>query len=99
QRGDGHVSAAAQRKPIGLPLHWSETNNVTWKTEIPDRGWSTPLVMDGEIWLTTATVDGHDFFAICIDANSGKVLFSEKVFHSDYPASLGYGASTNSYVP
>ena len=33
--GDGHVSAPGDTKPIGLPLHWSETNNVKWKTEIP----------------------------------------------------------------
>ncbi len=40
--GDGHASAPGDTKPIGLPLHWSETNNVKWKTEIPHRGWSTP---------------------------------------------------------
>ena len=53
--GDGHVSAPGDTKPIGLPLHWSETNNVKWKTEIPYRGWSTPVVMGGQVWLTTAT--------------------------------------------
>src|SRR5882762_8162286 len=70
--GDGHVSAPGDTKPIGLPLHWSETNNIKWKTEIPDRGWSTPVVMGGQVWLTTATVEGHDFFAICVDAETGK---------------------------
>src|SRR6266851_4262963 len=37
--GDGHVAAPGDTHPIGLPLHWSETNNVKWKTEIPHRGW------------------------------------------------------------
>src|SRR5437879_2475309 len=32
--GDGHVSAPGDNKRAGLPLHWSETNNVKWKTEI-----------------------------------------------------------------
>src|SRR5262245_12990961 len=90
--GDGHASAK------GLPLHWSETNNIKWKTEIPHKGISTPVVMDGQIWLTTATVDGHDFFVICIDAVTGKVRFNEKVFQSDNPESLGNGASMNSYA-
>lgn len=97
-RGDGHVSAGGDSKLIGLPLHWSETNNIKWKTEIPHRGWCTPVIMDGRIWLTTATVDGHDFFAISIDAETGKVRFNEKVFHSDNPESLGNGASMNSYA-
>src|SRR5882724_10002542 len=88
-RGDGHVSAPGDTKPVGLPLHWSETENVKWKTEIPDRGWSTPAVMDGQVWLTTATEDGHDFYAICVDAETGKVRFNEKVFHCETPEPLG----------
>jgi outer membrane protein assembly factor BamB len=97
-RGDGHASAPGDTKPIGLPLHWSETNNIKWKTAIPYRGWSTPVVMGDQVWLTTATEDGHDFFAICVDAETGKIRFNEKVFHSENPESLGNGASMNSYA-
>jgi outer membrane protein assembly factor BamB len=39
----------------GLPLEWSETQNVVWKVEVPGRGWSSPAIKDGRIWLTTAT--------------------------------------------
>ena len=96
--GDGHVSAPGDTKLVGLPLHWSETNNIRWKTEIPYRGWSTPVILDGQIWLTTATEDGHDYFAIGVDQASGKILFNEKVFHTDNPEPLGNGASMNSYA-
>jgi len=37
-----------------VPLKWSETENVTWKTELPGRGWSSPVVGDGFVWMTTA---------------------------------------------
>jgi outer membrane protein assembly factor BamB len=94
--GDGHVSAPGDSKLAGFPLHWSDTENVKWKTEIPDRGWSTPVVMDGQVWLTTATADGHDFFALCVDADSGKIRFNEKIFHSDTPEPLGN--NVNSYA-
>jgi outer membrane protein assembly factor BamB len=87
--GDGHVSLASDPKPAGLPLHWSETNNVKWKTEIPYVGWSTPVVMDGQVWLTTATPDGHEFFVICVDAGSGKILSDQKVFQCETPEPLG----------
>lgn len=93
--GDGHVSAPGD-KPIGLPLHWSETQNVCWKTPIHDRGWSTPVVMEGQVWMTTATLDGHDFFVVCVDAQSGKVRFDQKLFHSDNPEPLGN--SVNCYA-
>lgn len=82
--GDGHADGAA-----GLPVKWSESENVKWKTPIPERGWSTPVVLGGQVWLTTATPDGHDFFALCVDAQSGKILFNEKLFHADTPEPLG----------
>jgi len=96
--GDGHVSAPDKTNLLGFPLHWSETNNIKWKTEIPYRGWSTPVVMDSQVWVTTATLDGHDFFAIGIDANTGEIRFNKKVFHCDNPEPLGNGASMNCYA-
>jgi outer membrane protein assembly factor BamB len=95
-RSDGHTGAPGDKQPLGLPLQWSETENVKWKTEIPYRGWSSPVAVGGQIWLTTATPDGHEFYAICVDANTGKVLFNEKLFHSDSPEPLGN--NVNSYA-
>ncbi len=96
--GDGHVSAPGDSKLVGFPLHWSETNNVKWKTEIPFRGWSTPVVLGDQVWVTTATEEGHDFYAIGLDAATGKIRFNEKVFHSENPEPLGNGASMNCYA-
>ena len=88
-QGNGHASTPGSASPLGLPLHWSETDNVVWKTAIPYAGWSTPVVMNGRIWITTATLKGHDFFTICVDADSGEILFNKKVFHADDPEPLG----------
>jgi outer membrane protein assembly factor BamB len=96
--GDGHVSAPGDTKTHGFPLHWSETNNIRWKTEIPYRGWSTPAIMGGQVWLTTAKEDGHDDYAICVDERTGKILFNENVFHTDNPEPLGNGAAMNCYA-
>ena len=87
--GDGQVSAPGDTRLLGLPLEWSETNNIKWKTEIPERGWSTPAVLGDQIWLTTATLDGHDFFVLCVEAQTGKILLNEKLFHCDAPEPLG----------
>ncbi|MHC4402154.1 MAG: hypothetical protein ACYTG0_21000 [Planctomycetota bacterium] len=40
---------------VGLPLTWSETKNIAWKTPIHDHGWSSPVIWGDQIWLTTAT--------------------------------------------
>ena len=94
--GDGYVNNGT--KPAGFPLTWSETNNVKWKTEIPYRGLSTPVVLGDQVWITTATEEGHDYFAIGLDKNSGKILFNEKVFHTDTPEPLHNGKSMNCYA-
>lgn len=96
--GDGHVNTPGDNPIAGFPLRWSETENVKWKTAIPYRGWSTPVVMNGQVWITTATVGGHDYFAIGLDAETGKILFNEKIFHKDNPEPLGNGASMNCYA-
>lgn len=46
--GQGHAEAK------NLPVVWSETENVVWKTAVPGRGWSSPVFADGVIWLTAA---------------------------------------------
>lgn len=86
--GDG-LATRPGAEAVGVPIRWSEKENVRWKTPIPHRGWSTPVVLEGQIWLTTATVDGHDFFVLGVDADSGQVRFQEKLFHSDRPEPLG----------
>jgi outer membrane protein assembly factor BamB len=92
--GNGYVTTGANPERLGLPTTWSETENVRWKTEIPYKGWSSPVIMNGQVWLTTATEDGHDFFVICVDAKSGKILLDKKLFHCDQPEPLGNPVNT-----
>ncbi|UUO08648.1 PQQ-binding-like beta-propeller repeat protein [Blastopirellula sp. J2-11] len=46
--GDG-VSEATN-----VPLKWSEEENIAWKTPIEGKGWSSPVLANGKLWLTTA---------------------------------------------
>lgn len=44
----------------GLPEKWSTTENVAWKTPIPGRGWSSPIVWGDRVYLTTAISAGEE---------------------------------------
>ena len=77
--GNGHSEAR------DLPLNWSETQNVAWKTPIHDRGWSSPVIFGSQIWLTTATSDGRKLFALCVDRDSGKIVRDMKLFDIAQP--------------
>lgn len=52
--GQGHSTERS------LPIEWSDTRNVAWKVAVPGRGWSSPVVGGGRVWLTTATTIGRD---------------------------------------
>ncbi len=41
-----------------LPDRWSTTENVEWAIEVPGVGWSSPIVWDGKVFLTSAVTDG-----------------------------------------
>jgi len=77
--GDGHSDAT------GLPLKWSETNNVKWKTPIHDRAWSSPVVWGGQVWVTTATEDGTKLFAVCVNRDTGSIIHDLKLFDVPNP--------------
>lgn len=74
-----------QSDSTGLPLVWSETKNIVWKTPIHDSGWSSPVVWGNQIWLTTATDDGKRSYAICVDRQSGKIVHDLKLFETAAP--------------
>jgi outer membrane protein assembly factor BamB len=78
----------------GLPLTWGEDENVTWKTKIHGKAWSSPVVLGKQIWLTTATEDGRKLFAVCVDKDTGKVIHDLKLFDVDKPQ---YAHPFNSY--
>ena len=65
-----------------IPLRW-DVSNMKWKTEIHGKGHSSPVVYDNQIWVTTATVDGKELYAVCIDYVTGKMIFDIKVFAQD----------------
>ena len=78
-RGDG-VSTST-----GLPLHWSETRGIQWKTPIHGRAWSSPVVWDRQIWVTTATEDGRKLAAVAVDRDTGRVIHDLDLFDVERP--------------
>lgn len=74
--GQGHSSE------LTLPLEWSETRNINWKTPLPGLGWSSPVVAGGRVWITTAVEQrGISLRALAFDAATGKEVVNVEVFH------------------
>ncbi len=82
-------------RATGLPITWSETENVRWKTAIHGRAWSSPVVLGEQIWMTTATPDGKELFAVAVAKATGRIVFDLKLFDVAQPQ---FAHSFNTYA-
>src|SRR5262245_20162224 len=77
-RGPGGQGHSSERD---VPVEWSESKNVVWKSQIPGLGWSSPAVAGGRVWLTTAVKDrGASLRAVAFDVETGRELANAEVF-------------------
>ncbi len=69
----------------GVPVKWSATENVAWSVEVPGRGWSSPVLSKGRLYLTSAVGEGDEITlrALCFDAKDGRTIWNTEVFKPD----------------
>lgn len=65
------------------PLNWNDSSNISWYAAVHGRGWSSPVVYDNQVWVTTASADGKSMSAVCIDLSSGAPVFDSEVFNPE----------------
>jgi len=90
-RGDG---TSTEKDP---PTQWSVTSNVVWKTAIPGKGHSSPIIWGDRIFLTTALENSQQRILISLDRKTGKILWQQTVLHAPLEAKNGensYASST-----
>lgn len=79
-RGDEGRGVAPTANP---PIRWSETENIRWRRPVPGSGWSSPVVLDGKLYLTCAILNEArrptSLQVLCYEAASGNLLWSKDV--------------------
>lgn len=65
-------------------MDWSETQNIIWKTPLPDFGRSTPVIWDDATFLT-AHVEDRDLVLLKIDKRTGEILWTRIVGEAQTP--------------
>jgi len=66
-------------KEKNVPVKWSATENIKWKTPLPDRGNSTPIVWGNRIFVTQAVEKNGSRNLMCFDRKDGKLLWEKGV--------------------
>lgn len=81
-RGDGSMGHS---DASDVPLKWSDTQNVVWKSKVEGIGWSSPVVADGKVFLTSAIESGGklSLHAIAVDTDKGQTLWDVEVLSPD----------------
>jgi outer membrane protein assembly factor BamB len=95
-RGPGGQGVSDEKN---VPLTWSETKNVRWKTAIPGRGWSSPVIQGERVWLTTATEEGRSLRAIAVNVNTGAIEQNVEIFQLKSPKLMNLKNSFASPTP
>src|SRR5438093_4258584 len=72
-RGDG------TSEETGIPIRWSETENVLWKAPIPGKGHSSPVVWGDRVFVTTCLEKEQKRLLLCLDRRDGKILWQRTV--------------------
>lgn len=81
--GQGHAGSDS------LPIEWSPSKNVVWRSEVPGAGWSSPIIHHGVCYLTTAILDDAgnpgSLHALAYDIASGQLVWNRQVFAISSP--------------
>lgn len=79
---------------VDLPVTWSASENIAWKTHIPGNAWSSPIVFDEHLFLTTTTEEGASCHVICVNRNDGSIAWNAEVHRQE----TGAKRKQNSYA-
>ncbi len=78
------LNASGVTNDADAPMTWGSKENVLWEADIPGSGWSSPIVIDGKVFVTTAITDGpqnsssdYRWEVLCLDAKTGKLLWTK----------------------
>jgi outer membrane protein assembly factor BamB len=105
-RGPGSLGIAQVKN---LPLTWSDTENLVWKTAMPGYGSSSPIALEGKLYVTcysgygmgrgsSGSMEDLTLHVLCVDGSKGTILWDKRI-KPDLPESSrvrdhGYAAPT-----
>ena len=85
-RGPGGLGISQEKD---LPITWSETENIAWKTAMPGYGSSSPIVLDGKLYITCYSGYGMEntsgrmedltLHLVCVNSKPGEITWNKQI--------------------
>lgn len=67
-----------------LPTQWDSITNVQWKSEVPGKGYSSPIVWGDKLFTLTAKPETHAKILLCYDSKNGDLLWQKTVLKTTF---------------
>jgi outer membrane protein assembly factor BamB len=67
-----------------VPIHWSPTSNLVWKTELPGGGHASPIVWRDRVFIAASTPETQERLLVCLDRKSGKMIWTRTVLAAPF---------------
>ncbi len=93
-RGPDGLAVSSEKT---LPTHWSKQKNVAWRTALPGKGASSPIVVGDRVYVTTQTPD-TGLHVLAIDSKRGEVLWDREIARGNLPANKLHNMATPTAV-
>lgn len=81
----------------GIPVKWDSVTNVLWKVSVPGSGYSSPVVWEDKLFLTTALTGTHEKILLCYSCKNGSLLWQKTVLKTAFEQkhdNNGYASGT-----
>jgi outer membrane protein assembly factor BamB len=75
-RGDGTSNEK------NVPVKWSDTQNIIWKTPVPGKGHASPIIWERHIFIVTAIQEKKQRTLLCLNRKDGKILWQRVVLEA-----------------
>lgn len=66
------------------PLHWSETDNIVWKADVPGRGHATPVLWGDQVFVVTALEEDESQRLLSYDRQAGSLLWNTVIHQGGF---------------
>lgn len=66
-------------RETNIPLSWSPTNNIVWKTDLPGSGHASPIIYGDYVFTVSALTDRAERMLLCLNRKSGAILWERTV--------------------
>ncbi|MCY2964680.1 MAG: PQQ-binding-like beta-propeller repeat protein [Planctomycetota bacterium] len=71
-----------------VPTAWSDKENIVWKSDIPGRGHSSPIILGDRIFLETADEQAQTQSVVAFDRSTGKEVWRKQLFTGGFEGEM-----------